>query len=68
MSSYSKIILDVGVISSKENWCFDAELAIIKKVALEKFIMCKYFATNQIGILLEPLLIYLYWIFFFGFV
>jgi len=57
---YFQIILNVCIISTEKDWHLDGEFTVFEEICLEKFVMGEYFATNQIGVLLKPLLIYFF--------
>jgi hypothetical protein len=48
--------MEERVISTEEDSEFDAPLAVLESIALEKFIMLENFPPDQIRILLQPLL------------
>ena len=55
----------VGVISSEEGGHFNAEAAILEKGSLKQFVVREDLSADEIGVLFQPLLVYLCGVLFF---
>ena len=59
---YSEVVVQGGVVPAKEDCDLDSSLAVLEAAALEQLVVGEDLLSDQVRVLLEPLLKHLNWI------